>query len=67
MELDKYTTEVVYAKDITAGQITKRYLSKNRPVLIKDQAKDWNATNVWASKSDPHYEYLKQRVGSTSV
>ena len=52
---------------MTPGLVSREYISLNRPLLVKDYAKDWTATKKWFADDDPELDYLKAKVGNSQI
>jgi len=61
MNLDTELIEEVASKNVTVKSFNTKYLTANRPVIIKGMAKEWKATAKWGDK-----DYLIEKVGQST-
>lgn len=48
--------------DLTPSKFYKDYLTENKPLIVKDGAKNWPAVEKWKD-----FSYLEEQFGSQSL
>jgi len=61
-DLDKQKPAEIAIGSFDAKKFFDHYLSENRPVVIRQYAKEWTATQKWGNK-----EYLSEKAGNQVV
>lgn len=62
MFLDEYTIfEESSPEEMDAKKFNHKYMTKNRPVVVRAMAKNWGAVSKWSD-----FEYLKENAGTST-
>lgn len=62
LELDKFFVPNMTAAEIDLRTFNSDFMTKNRPLLLKDYAAEWGATKKWSDK-----QYLSEVAGDSIV
>ena len=61
-ELDKEKPAETKASDFSLKQFFDHFLSENRPIVVRNYASEWQATEKWSDN-----EYLAENAGNSIV
>ena len=61
-DLNQYYPDEINSNELSSKKFFDDYLSENKPVVVREYAKDWPATKKWDDK-----EYLGTGAGNAVV
>ncbi|ERL89143.1 2-oxoglutarate and iron-dependent oxygenase JMJD4 homolog [Dendroctonus ponderosae] len=61
------TVPVLQQENLSYQDFFEQFMVKNLPCIIKNVARDWQATNKWVNEDQPQWQHLNTKYGHTKV